>query len=239
LGVIEIQDLRKDFAHDEIIRQLNLAIHPGETLGLWGRPKSGISTLMDLIAGILTPTTGRVLIDDRNAVVDRTYVAKVLAYVPERLALPAGMRVRDIVHFAASLRGLPNPRYVANHINEKLGLEDCWDLRFGHLPPSLKKLVCVAQALVHEPKILVLDEPLQASDSWQKHRFMDWLKNPLPFAIRIISSHAVEDLIPLCQRILMLHDGQIVRSYTPHQLKTARQLQTALQLVTDTESGSA
>jgi ABC-2 type transport system ATP-binding protein len=136
LGVIEIQDLRKDFAHDEIIRELNLAIHPGETLGLWGRPKSGISTLMDLIAGILTPTTGRVLIDDRNAVVDRTYVAKVLAYVPERLALPAGMRVRDIVHFAASLRGLPNPRYVANHINEKLGLEDCWDLRFGHLTPS-------------------------------------------------------------------------------------------------------
>jgi ABC-2 type transport system ATP-binding protein len=236
LGVIEIQDLRKDFAHDEIIKELNLAIHPGETLGLWGRPKTGLTTLMRLIAGILTPTTGRVLIDDRHAVVDRAYVTKVLSYVPEKLALPSGMRVRDILHFAASLHGLQNPRQVAQSLNEKLELEDCWDLRFGHLPPSLQKLVCVAQALIHDPKILLLDEPLQPRDSWQRHRLMKWLKDPAPYVIRIISSHVLEDLTPLCSRILALHEGRLVQSYEPDQLKTPKQLQAALQLTV--ESGS-
>ncbi len=234
--MIEIQDLRKDFAHDEIIKELNLAIHPGETLGLWGRPKTGLTTLMRLIAGILTPTTGRVLIDDRHAVVDRTYVTKVLSYVPEKLALPSGMRVRDILHFAASLRGLPNPRYAAQSFNEKFELDDCWDLRFGHLPPSLQKLLCVAQALIHEPKIILLDEPMQPRDSWQKQRLMQWLKDPAPYAIRIISSHVLEDLIPLCSRILTLHEGRVIRSYAPDQLKSSRQIQAALQL--NAESGS-
>jgi ABC-2 type transport system ATP-binding protein len=228
--VIEIQNLRKDFAHDEIIKELNLAIHPGETLGLWGRPKTGLTTLMRLIAGILTPTTGRVLIDDRHAVIDRAYVTQVLAYVPEQLALPSGMRVRDILHFAASLRGMRNPRHVAQSLNEKLQLEDCWDLRFAHLPPSLQKLVCVAQALLHEPKILLLDEPMQPRDSWQKHRLMQWLKDQAPFAIRIISSHDLEDLTPLCNRILAWHEGHLVRTYEPDQLKTPRQLRAALEL---------
>lgn len=227
--MIEIQDLRKDFAHDEIIKELNLAIHPGETLGLWGRPKTGLTTLMHLIAGILTPTTGRVLIDDRHAVVDRAYVTKALAYVPEKLSFPSGMRVRDILHFAASLCGLSNPRYVAQSLNEKLQLEDCWDLRFDHLPPSLQKLVCVAQALLHEPRILLLDEPLQPRDSWQKHRLMSWLKDPAPHAIRIISSHVLDDLTPLCSRILVLHEGHIKRSYEAHQLKTPKQLLAALE----------
>ncbi|MDQ3232613.1 MAG: ABC transporter ATP-binding protein [Pseudobdellovibrionaceae bacterium] len=234
--MIEIQDLRKDFAHDEIIKELNLAIHPGETLGIWGRPKTGLTTLMHMIAGILTPTTGRVLIDDRNAVSDRPYVTKVLSYVPERLALPTAMRVRDILHFAASLRGMPNPRYVAQTFNEKFKLEDCWDLRFGHLPPSLQRLICVAQALIHDPKILLLDQPLQPRDSWQKERLLQWLKDPAPFAIRILSSHVLEDLTPLCQRILVLHEGSIIRSYEPDQLKTPRQLQAALQF--SVESGS-
>jgi ABC-2 type transport system ATP-binding protein len=226
--VIEIQNLRKDFAHDEIIKELNLAIHPGETLGLWGRPKAGLTTLMHLMAGILTPTTGRVLIDDRHAVVDRAYVTKVLSYVPEKLALPVGMRVRDILHFAASLRGLVKPRSVAQSLNEKFHLQDCWDLRFGHLPPSLQKLVCVAQALIHDPKILLLDEPLQPRDSWQKQRLLQWLADPAPHSIRVISSHVLEDLVPLCGRILVLHEGRLLYSYSAEQLKTPEQLQAAL-----------
>jgi ABC-2 type transport system ATP-binding protein len=228
--VIEIQDLRKDFAHDEIIKELNLAIHPGETLGLWGRPKTGLTTLMHLIAGILTPTTGRVLIDDRHAVIDRPYVTRVLSYVPEKLALPSGMRVRDILHFAASLRGLQNPRALVQGLNEKLQLEDCWDLRFGHLPPSLQKLVCVAQALVHEPKILLLDEPLQPRDSWQKQRLLHWLNDTTPYSIRVISSHVLEDLTMLCNRILVLHEGRAVQSFEADQLKSAKQIQAALKL---------
>ncbi|WP_176736393.1 ATP-binding cassette domain-containing protein [Oligoflexus tunisiensis] len=231
--MIEIQNLRKDFAHDEIIKELNLAIHPGETLGLWGRPKTGLTTLMHLMAGILTPTTGRVLIDDRHAVVDRPYVTKVLSYVPEKLALPAGMRVRDILHFAASLRGLTNPRSVAQNLNEKFQLQDCWDLRFGYLPPSLQKLVCVAQALIHEPKILLLDEPLQPRDSWQKQRLLQWLKDPTPYSIRIISSHVLEDLAPLCGRILVLHEGRLVHSYTSEQLQTPQQMQAALHIAAE------
>jgi ABC-2 type transport system ATP-binding protein len=228
--VIEIQNLRKDFAHDEIIKELNLAIHPGETIGLWGRPKTGLTTLMHLIAGILTPTTGRVLIDDRHAVIDRAYVTRVLSYVPEKLALPAGMRVRDILHFAARLRGLQNPRALAQSLNEKLQLQDCWDLRFTHLPPSLQKLVCVAQALVHEPKILLLDEPLQPRDSWQKQRLLQWLKDPAPYSIRVISSHVLEDLALLCDRILVLHEGRVVQSFEADQLKSAKQIQAALQM---------
>lgn len=234
--MIEIQDLRKDFAHDEIIKELNLAIHPGETLGIWGRPKTGLTTLMHLIAGILTPTTGRVLIDDRNAVIDRPYVAKVLSYVPEKLSLPHAMRVRDILHFAASLRGLADPRNAARTFGDKFELQDCWDLRFGHLPASLQRLICVAQALIHEPKIMLIDEPLQPRDSWQKQRFLNWLKDRAPYAIRIISSHALEDLTPLCQRILVLHEGSILRSYEPDQLKSSRQIQAALQLFV--ENGS-
>jgi len=228
--VIEIQDLRKDFAHDEIIKELNLAIHPGETLGLWGRPKSGLTTLMSLIAGILTPTTGRVLIDDRHTVVDRSYVTKVLSYVPENLALPPAMRVRDILHFAASLRNMADPRQTALAFGEKMGLHDCWDLRFGYLPDSLKRLICLAQALIHEPNILLIDEPFYLRDSWQKQRLTHWLKDPAPHGIRIFSSHVLEDLTPLCTRILVLHQGRILRSYNADELKSTKQIQSALQL---------
>jgi ABC-2 type transport system ATP-binding protein len=228
--VIEIQELSKDFAHDAIIKELNLDIHPGETLGLWGPPMSGLTTLMQLISGFLTPTTGRVLIDERNAAIDRDYISQILAYVPARLHLPPAMRVRDILQFSASLRQLKHPSQVAQQFCERLQLHDCWNLRLGHLPDSLKRLVSIAQALVSEPKILLIDEPLHPTDSWQKQRLQDWLSPAQAFAIRILSSHSMEDLSPFCSRILVIQSGRVIRSLTPDQWKTPRQQQAAMQL---------
>ncbi len=234
--MIEIQELRKDFAHDEIIKELSLDIHPGETLGIWGAPRSGLTTFMRLIAGFLTPTTGRVLIDERDASIDRAYISQVLSYVPEKLTLPAAMRVSDIIRFAANMRHMKKASHIADQLREKLELEDCWNLRLGHLPNSMQRLVSMAQALVHQPRILLLDDPLHDRDSWQKQRLYSWLADAEPFAIRVVSSHSLEDLIPLCQSVLFFQRGRLIRTLQTDQLKTAKQLQAALKFETEVSS---
>ncbi|MCX6131023.1 MAG: ABC transporter ATP-binding protein, partial [Proteobacteria bacterium] len=209
--MIELRALRKNFGHEEVIDGLSFTFEAKTCTGLVGPPNSGLSTLMRLIAGYLVPTDGQVLINGKDAIRDRQQLCQILAYLPEQFHLPPNLSVREFLTLCARLRQLPKPENQAKNLCEELALRDIWNMSLVQLSPSLKRLVAIAQTLLHKPLLLVLDEPFFVLDSWQRPRALQWITERAATTTCIISSHHIEELHPVCPQLLLIHQGRLLR----------------------------
>ena len=205
---VAVRSLAKRFGPRVALRDVSLTLPAGERVGLVGRNGAGKSTLLRILAGLLEPSGGEVLLFGEPLGVDPRWRAS-LGYVPERPPLHDAMTVAAFLAYVAAIRGLPEPALAAGTIADRCGLGAQRGVRIGHLSHGQRQRVGLAQALVHGPRLVLLDEPTAGLDPVQVDGLRVLLEE-LEDVTVVLSSHRLEELVGMSSRFLVLDDGALV-----------------------------
>lgn len=220
--MLEVSQLSRKYGSFLAVDKVSFTIGKGEIVGLLGHNGAGKTTIMKMISGYLESNTGAVKVDGVDLDVDPKEVQSHLGYLPESLPVYPEMTVADYLDFAADLKGLKNnlkkseiKRVIkATDISAKLLAP------ISTLSRGFKQRVGVAQAILGQPKLLILDEPTNGLDPEQTQHMRDLIKEVAKDATVILSTHIMQEVEALCSRVLMLHGGKLA---VDAQLETLRQ----------------
>ena len=220
--MIEIQSLTKTFDGFKAVDNLNLKVGPGEVLGFLGPNGAGKSTTMKMITGFLMPTSGHVQVMGYDVVKHPLQVKKIIGYLPEGAPLWGDMTPKQFLQFVGSVRGL-----VGNELNQRmanvvdlLSLGSVMEQPIDTLSKGFRRRLGLAQAILHDPQILVLDEPTDGLDPNQKHEVRKLIHGLAKQKIVIISTHILEEVDAVCSRAVVIANGQLVLDGTPKELES-------------------
>ena len=219
--MLEAQGLSKSFYGTPAVTDVSFRVESGEILGFLGPNGAGKTTTMRMITGFLAPTAGRVTLADVDVREKPLLAKRALGYLPETLALYPEMRVREYVAFRAELCGVPG-RDVKALVDEALGkcfVEDVASSPIGNLSKGYRQRVGLAGALVHKPKVLVLDEPTVGLDPRQIVKVRELIRDLRKDHTILLSTHILPEAELVCDRILIIDKGRIVASGTPETLR--------------------
>ena len=220
-SLIEVLEISKSFGGVRAVDGLSFAVTRGEVLGFLGPNGAGKTTTMRMIAGFLEPTSGTARIDGVD-VRNQPLVAKSrIGYLPEGAPLYGDMTVRDFIDFVASIHGLKGAdgRQRIDAVIAGLALGDVLHQRIDTLSKGFKRRVGIAQAIVHNPPVLILDEPTDGLDPNQKREMRTLISDMAANKAIIISTHLLEEVDALCSRILIVDRGRIKVDATPKALR--------------------
>lgn len=219
--MIEIKNLTKRFGSLEAIRNISLSVGPGEILGFLGPNGAGKSTTMKLVTGYLTPSAGRISVCGHDMATDPRRAQALIGYLPEGAPCYEDMSVRSFLEFIAEIRGFRREQRqtkVASVI-ETMNLDSVLEQRIETLSKGFKRRVGLAQAIIHDPQVLILDEPTDGLDPNQKHQVREMIRGLSQDKIVIISTHILEEVTAVCTRAVIISEGQIVSDCTPTELE--------------------
>ena len=219
--MLEAHGLSKSFYGTPAVTDVSFRVESGEILGFLGPNGAGKTTTMRMITGFLTPTAGRVTLADVDVAENPILAKRSLGYRPETLALYPEMRVREYVAFRAELCGVPR-RDVKARVDEALGkcfVDDVAAKPIGNLSKGYRQRVGLAGALVHKPKVLVLDEPTVGLDPRQIVKVRALIRDLRKDHTILLSTHILPEVELVCDRILIIDKGRIVASGTPETLR--------------------
>lgn len=219
--MIEINHLVKAFSGFRAVDDLSFKVQAGEILGFLGPNGAGKSTCMKMITGFLQPDSGSVEVFGRSLADDAIEVKKLLGYLPEGAPSYGDMSVLSFLCFIAELRGLKGLRKTqqVQSVIVQLELGPVSQQRIETLSKGFKRRVGLAQAIVHDPKILILDEPTDGLDPNQKQQVRALIKNLSRDKIVIISTHILEEVSALCSRAIIIDKGRLVADGSPDELR--------------------
>jgi len=220
--VIEITDLYKYYGERRAIGPLSCSIAAGEIVGLLGLNGAGKTTTLRILACDLLPSAGSVLVDGLDVVEQPHEVRSRIGYLPDTPPLYPEMTVRAYLHFAARLRGMPRAETEKRvpEVEELTELGDVSGDPIASLSHGFKQRVGIAQAIVHRPRLLVLDEPITGLDPVQIVEMRELLRSLKGEHTILLSSHILSEISETCDRILVIKDGQIAADGTEAELTT-------------------
>jgi len=220
-NMIEINRITRKFEHFTAVDDLSFTVSEGEVLGFLGPNGAGKSTTMKIITGFLAPTSGSITIDGHNIADDPIAAKSLIGYLPEGAPSYPDMSVLGFLQFIAEVRGFSgdekNSR-VQKVIND-VGLHDVALQTIETLSKGFKRRVGLAQAILHDPKVLILDEPTDGLDPNQKHQVRQLIRNLAKDKIVIVSTHILEEVSAVCTRAIIIARGRIVADGTPAELE--------------------
>ncbi len=219
--MLEVQGLSKDFYGTVAVNDVSFRVEKGEILGFLGPNGAGKTTTMRMITGFLPPSSGSVRLEDVDLSLKPLVAKRQLGYLPETLALYPEMRVREYLRFRAQLCGVPGPE-VRGRVGEVIGkcfVEEVADTPIGNLSKGYRQRVGLAGALVHKPKVLVLDEPTVGLDPRQIVKVRELIRELRSDHTILLSTHILPEVELVCDRILIIDRGRIVASGTPDTLR--------------------
>ncbi len=193
----------------------------GEVLGFLGPNGAGKSTTMRMLAGFMTPTAGTARIQGHDVQTDSVAARRVLGFLPEGAPTYPEMSVEGFLRFCARVRGFSGSE-LANKVDHALGLTTLRGVRLQPvetLSKGFKRRVGLAQALLHDPPVLVLDEPTDGLDPNQKHEVRGLIAQMAPHKAIVISTHILEEVDAVCSRAIVIAGGRIVADATPAALQ--------------------
>jgi len=232
---LQLTALSRSLAGREVVRGLNLSLARGEVLGLLGVNGAGKSTTLRMIAGVLAPTSGTVRIAGDNLYDDPAVARRRIGYLPERAPLHAELDVGEYLRFCARLRGLTRAEAnaaVAREI-ERCDLGDVRRRLIGQLSKGYQQRVGIAQALLHAPPLIVLDEPASGLDPVQAIRMRELVHSLRENHAVLLSTHLLAEAEAGCDRIAILHRGELRHAVTVQPGETARLEQLFLRIAAD------
>ena len=215
--MIEIQNLTKHFGPVTAVNDLSLIVRPGEVLGFLGPNGAGKSTTMKMATGYLAPDQGTVRICGHDIVGDTLAAQKRLGYLPEGAPAYGEMTPREFLHFIAGVRNLSGAgaRNATERAITGAELKAVLDQPIETLSKGFRRRVGLAQAILHDPDILILDEPTDGLDPNQKHAVRDLIRGMAKDKTIVISTHLLEEVEAICTRAVIIDQGRIVADATP------------------------
>ncbi len=212
LPAIQFDSLHKSFGSLHALKGINLSVHQGEFFGLLGPNGAGKSTMINILAGLLKPSSGKVSVIGHDVVKDYQAARMALGIVPQELVFDPFFNVREMLRFQAGYfgKGTENDVWV-DEIIESLGLADKAHTNMRKLSGGMKRRALIAQALVHKPPVIVLDEPTAGVDVELRQLMWAFIKrlNEEGHTI-ILTTHYLEEAEALCSRVAMMKQGEIV-----------------------------
>lgn len=209
--MIEIENVCKRYGSVRALEDVSLRVEKGSVLGLLGQNGAGKTTLINILTGYLAPSSGRVLIDGHDPLLEPAEAKRRLGYLPEQPPLYDEMTVREYLRFVASLKGV-EPRAVAAHVDEVMELTGLTSMRsrlLGHLSKGYRQRAGMAQALCADPDVLVLDEPTVGLDPKQITEIRALIRTLGTGRTIVFSSHILSEVQQLCDHVVILDHGKV------------------------------
>ncbi|MBF7729683.1 ABC transporter ATP-binding protein [Pseudomonas sp. N040] len=233
--MIEISKLTKRFAQHTAVDDLSFRVAPGEVLGFLGPNGAGKSTTMKMLTGFLAPTSGTASVFGADIRSRTLEVQRQIGYLPEGAPCYGDMTVRGFLDFIAAVRGFRGAqmRQRVDRVLALLELAPVQRQSIDTLSKGFKRRVGLAQAILHDPQVLILDEPTDGLDPNQKHQVRQLIKSLAQDKIVIISTHILEEVSAVCSRAVIIAQGRLVADGTPFELECRSRYHQAVSLVSD------
>lgn len=218
--MIEIDQLVKKFGLLTAVDNVSFNVEAGQVLGFLGPNGAGKSTTMKMITGFIAPTSGRVSIFGNEVSGDAREAKRMIGYLPEGAPSYGEMTPIQFLHFIANVRGLSGSHRKSrlDTVFEQLHLGPVLNRPIETLSKGFKRRVGIAQAILHDPDVLIMDEPTDGLDPNQKHEVRELIKCMADNKIVIISTHILEEVDAVCTRAIIIANGKLVADETPQQL---------------------
>ena len=218
--MIKVENLTKRYAGHTAIQDLSFEVGKGEIMGFLGPNGAGKSTTMRILSSFMPPTSGRASIAGFDIFEQSLQARAHLGYMPENVPLYNDMRVTEYLDYRAALKGVPHRRVAerVGDVKELCGLKEVEKKIIGNLSKGYRQRVGLADALVHEPDLLILDEPTSGLDPNQIRQVRDLIKNLGKQHTILLSTHILPEVEMTCSRVIIINRGRIEACDTPENL---------------------
>ena len=218
--MIQVNGLTKDYGARRAIDNLTFDAEQGEIVGFLGPNGAGKTTTMRILTGYMPPTDGTAVVAGYDVVEESLEVRKRVGYLPETVPLYDDMTAIDYLKFMADLRRIPNPEERAYETLEGVNLKERADSYIGTFSKGMRQRVGLAQALIHRPEVLILDEPTIGLDPAQVVEMRNVIREIGKDRSVLLSTHILSEAQQICDRVLIINKGQIVTEDTPENLQS-------------------
>jgi len=218
--MIKVSDLSKYYGSVKAVKSINFEINDGEIVGFLGENGAGKSTTLKVITGYLAPTSGNVFVDDLNVLEDEHEIQKQIGYLPELNPLYLDMNVYEYLEFIAKIRKITGKQFrtALSRVVDKCGLQGVVHKHISSCSKGYKQRIGLAGSMIHDPKILILDEPVTGLDPNQIVEIRELIKSLGREKLVLMSSHILQEIQATVDRIMIIHQGEIVANGTNEEL---------------------
>ena len=230
--MINIDALTKNYGHHTVVDKLTFKCNPGEVLGFIGPNGAGKSTTMKMITGFVAPTSGRVSVCGHNIEENALASKRQLGYLPEGAPCYPEMTPATFLNFVADIRELTGSHRKKrfDDVIGKLHLEPVLNQTIDTLSKGFKRRVGLAQAILHDPEVLILDEPTDGLDPNQKYEVRKLIRSMSADKLIVISTHILEEVEAVCNRVIIVAEGKILADDNPQQLAAKSKYHNAVRI---------
>ncbi|MBS1258149.1 MAG: putative multidrug ABC transporter ATP-binding protein YbhF [Candidatus Scalindua arabica] len=223
--MISIKELSRNFGSIVAVKDVSFSVGKGEVLGFLGPNGAGKSTLMKMLACFLKPDSGTATICGYDILENPVQVRKSIGYMAENVPLYNEMTVGDFLNFVCDAREIKgnNRKQALDRIVPMCSIESVYHQTIETLSKGYKRRVGLAQTLIHDPEVLILDEPTDGLDPNQKHEVRELINNMSEDKCIIVSTHILEEVEAVCSRTIIISKGEILVDSTPEKLKEEHQ----------------
>ena len=224
--MIRVDELIRTYGDLTAVDRVSFEIGQGEIVGLLGHNGAGKTTIMKMLTGYLEPTAGSIEIDGLDIATHRKAVQQRIGYLPENDPLYPEMTVIDYLDYAAELHGVTADKRIESiwHAIERTGLADRAADRIGTLSRGYRQRVGVAQAIIHDPSLLILDEPTNGLDPTQVQQMRELIRTLAQNATIILSTHILQEVQAICDRVIIIRNGHKALDATMDELRAGKRL---------------
>ena len=218
--MIKVENLSKFYGDVKAVKSINFELNDGEIVGFLGANGAGKSTTLKVMTGYLTPTTGNVYVNDLDIQSNTLEIQKQIGYLPELNPFYAEMRVYDLLEFTGNIRNITGKAFKNSlaRVIEQCGLKGVIHRMVSECSKGYKQRIGLACAMIHDPKILILDEPVTGLDPNQIVEIRNLIKDLGTEKLVLMSSHILQEIQATVNRIIIIHKGEIVADGTNEEL---------------------
>ncbi len=219
--MLEVRNLQKDYGRIKAVQDVSFSVARGEVLGFLGPNGAGKTTTMRMITGFLPPTAGTAQVCGHDITDNPVEAKRQMGYLPENAPSYESMTVSGFLGFIAEMRGFrgKDSREQVERTIERCHLSAVTRQSVGTLSKGYRQRVCFAQAILHDPQVLIMDEPTDGLDPNQKFVVRKMIQSMANEKAIIISTHILEEVEAVCSRVIIISQGKIVANSTPDELK--------------------
>jgi len=223
---IEVKNLFKYYGEQAAVKDVTFKVNSGEVVGFLGPNGAGKSTTMKIITGYIPSNGGSVHVCGKEVSVDSLDTRRLIGYLPENNPLYLDMYVKEYLNFVGKIYHVPNLKSRVEEMIEKVGLQVEQYKRIGQLSKGYRQRVGLAQAIIHDPEVLILDEPTSGLDPNQLADIRNLIKNIGKEKTVMLSTHIMQEVEAICDRVVIIKNGEIVADDTAKDLQYAGAPQT-------------